>query len=54
VRLLSVVAGSSANACMTGIQDDSIQIRGNPALVIWFQGLTKYLKPKKAKSAAKV
>jgi hypothetical protein len=35
-------------AFMTGIQDKSIQIKGNPALVIWFQGLTKYLKPKKA------
>jgi hypothetical protein len=34
-------------AFMTGIQDKSIQIKGNPALVIWFQGLTKYLKPKK-------
>ncbi len=32
---------------MTGIQDQSIQIKGNPALVIWFQGLTRYLKPKK-------
>ncbi|KRA07641.1 hypothetical protein ASD70_11905 [Pseudomonas sp. Root569] len=37
-------------AFMTGIQDKSIQIKGNPALVIWFQGLTKYLKPKKKKS----
>lgn len=34
-------------AFMTGIQDKSIQIKGNPALVIWFQGLMKYLKPKK-------
>ncbi len=32
---------------MRGVQDKDIQIRGNPALVIWFQGLTKYLKPKK-------
>ena len=39
-------------AFMTGIQDKSIQIKGNPALVIWFQGLTKYLKPKKAKAKA--
>ena len=36
-------------AFMTEIQDKSIQIKGNPALVIWFQGLTKYLKPRKAK-----
>ncbi|MCD5995361.1 helicase [Pseudomonas sp. CDFA 602] len=34
-------------AFMKGIQDKDIQIKGNPALVIWFQGLTKYLKPKK-------
>ncbi len=34
-------------AFMQGIQDKTIQIKGNPALVIWFQGLTKYLRPKK-------
>jgi hypothetical protein len=34
-------------AFMQGIQDKDIQIKGNPGLVIWFQGLTKYLKPKK-------
>jgi hypothetical protein len=34
-----------------GIQDKSIQIKGNPALVIWFQGLTKYLKPRKERAA---
>ena len=39
---------------MSGIQHKPVQIKGNPALVIGFQGLTKYLKPKKAKSAAKV
>lgn len=38
-------------AFMTGIQDKSIQIKGNPALVIWFQGLTKYLKPRKKPKA---
>jgi hypothetical protein len=40
-------------AFMTGIQDKSIQIKGNPALVIWFQGLTKYLKPKKKPAAVR-
>jgi hypothetical protein len=40
-------------AFMQGIQNKDIQIEGNPALVIWFQGLTKYLLPKKAKPAAK-
>jgi hypothetical protein len=34
-------------AFMQGIQDKDIQITGNPGLVIWFQGLTKFLKPKK-------
>ncbi|MFJ4144233.1 SCP2 sterol-binding domain-containing protein [Pseudomonas sp. NPDC089734] len=37
-------------AFMKGIQDKDIQIKGNPALVMWFQGLTKYLKPKKKKA----
>jgi hypothetical protein len=34
-------------AFMQGIQDKHIQIKGNPALVVWFQGAMKYLKPKK-------
>jgi len=37
-------------AFMQGIQNKDIQIQGNPALVIWFQGLTKYLMPKKPAS----
>ncbi|MDD1956404.1 MULTISPECIES: helicase [Pseudomonas] len=37
-------------AFMQGIQDKSIQIKGNPALVIWFQGLMKYLMPRKKKA----
>ncbi|MDB6144339.1 MAG: hypothetical protein JWP80_3383 [Pseudomonas sp.] len=36
-------------AFMQGIQDKDIQIKGNPGLVIWFQGLTKYLKPRRKK-----
>lgn len=40
-------------AFMQGIQNKDIQIQGNPALVIWFQGLTKYLLPKKKKPADK-
>jgi len=43
-------AGNKQLAFMQGIQDKSIQIKGNPALVIWFQGLMKYLKPKKNKA----
>lgn len=40
-------ASNKQLAFMQGIQDKNIQIKGNPALVIWFQGLMKYLKPKK-------
>jgi hypothetical protein len=40
-------------AFMQGIQNKDIQIQGNPALVIWFQGLTKYLMPKKKDAAKK-
>jgi hypothetical protein len=34
-------------AFMQGIQDKHIQIKGNPALVVWFQGAMKYLKARK-------
>jgi hypothetical protein len=34
---------------MQGIQDKNIQVIGNTGLVMWFQGLTKYLKPRKKK-----
>ncbi len=34
---------------MQGIQNKDIQIQGNPVLVVWFQGLTKHLKPRKKK-----
>ena len=37
-------------AFMQGIQDKTVQIKGNPALVVWFQGMMKYLKPRKAKA----
>lgn len=40
-------ASNKQLAFMQGIQEKNIQIKGNPALVIWFQGLMKYLKPKK-------
>ncbi|WP_120994497.1 helicase [Stutzerimonas urumqiensis] len=48
----TLTAGNKQLAFMQGIQNKDIQIQGNPALVIWFQGLTRYLKPKKKKSAA--
>jgi len=34
-------------AFMQGIQNNDIQIQGSTALVVWFQGLTRHLKPKK-------
>nr|WP_314875202.1 helicase [uncultured Pseudomonas sp.] len=43
-------ASNKQLAFMQGIQDKNIQIKGNPALVIWFQGLMKYLKPRKRKA----
>ena len=39
-------------AFMQGIQDKNIQIQGNTAMVMWFQGLMKYLMPKKSKAKA--
>lgn len=39
-------------AFMQGIQDKNIQIQGNTMLVMWFQGLMKYLMPRKAKPKA--
>jgi hypothetical protein len=44
-------ASNKQLAFMKGIQDKDILIKGNPALVIWFQSLTKYLKPRKKKSS---
>jgi hypothetical protein len=49
----TMTAKNKQLAFMQGIQNKDIQIQGNPALVMWFQGLTKYLMPKKKKSAAK-
>ncbi len=40
-------------AFMQGIQSKDIQIQGNPSLVLWFQGLIKYLVPKKKTSEQK-
>lgn len=40
-------------AFMQGIQNKDIQIQGNPALVIWFQGLLKHVVKKKKPSELK-
>lgn len=45
----TMTAKNKQLAFMQGIQNKDIQIQGNPALVMWFQGLTKYLKARKKK-----
>lgn len=49
----TLTAQNKQLAFMQGIQNKDIQIQGNPALVIWFQGLTKYLRPRKPKADKK-
>jgi hypothetical protein len=49
----TMTAKNKQLAFMQGIQNKDIQIQGNPALVIWFQGLTKYLMPKKKDASKK-
>jgi hypothetical protein len=50
----TMTAKNKQLAFMQGIQDKHIQIQGNPALVMWFQGLASRLKPRKpAKDKAK-
>ena len=49
----TLTAKNKQLAFMQGIQNKDIQIQGNPALVLWFQGLTKYLSPKKKPSPQK-
>ena len=49
----TMTAKNKQLAFMQGIQNKDIQLQGNPALVMWFQGLTKYLMPKKKAGEAK-
>ena len=49
----TLTAQNKQLAFMQGIQNKDIRIQGNPALVIWFQGLTKYLRPRKRKADKK-
>lgn len=46
---VSILTAKDKNAFMAGIQNKDLVISGNFAEVMWFQGLTKYLKPKKKK-----
>ena len=45
----TMTAKNKGLAFMQGIQNQEIKVQGNPALVMWFQGLTKHLAPKKKK-----
>ncbi len=44
---MSILTAKDKNAFMSGIQSKDLVIGGNFAEVMWFQGLTKFLKPKK-------
>lgn len=46
---LRIMTAKDKNAFMKGIQDKDIVIAGDFSLVMWFQGISKYLKPKKKK-----
>lgn len=48
---LSIMTSKDKNAFMKGIQDKSIKIDGDLALVMWFQSIVKYIKPKSTKKA---
>jgi hypothetical protein len=47
----TLTASNKQLAFMQGIQNKDIQLQGNPALVIWFQGLTKLLGPQRRSAA---
>jgi hypothetical protein len=46
---LAILTSKDKNAFMKGIQDKDIKISGDLSLVMWFQGISKHLKPKKKK-----
>lgn len=48
----TLTAKNKKVAFMQGIQSRDIQIKGNPLLLIWFQGLFKHLFPKKTAKPA--
>ena len=43
---IDVMTSKDRNAVMRGIQDKTIQIDGDLTLIMWFQGINKYLKSK--------
>lgn len=46
---LRILTSRDKNAFMKGIQDKDIKIDGDLSLVMWFQSVSKYLKPRKKK-----
>ena len=44
---LKVLTSKNPNAFMKAIQDKDVVISGDLSLVMWFQGISKYLKPSK-------
>lgn len=42
---LKVLTSKDRNAFMRGIQEKDIKISGDLSKVMWFQGISKYLKP---------
>ncbi|WP_396588021.1 helicase [Bermanella sp. R86510] len=44
---LSILTAKDKNAFMAGIQNKDLVIKGDFSEVMWFQGLTKFLKPSK-------
>lgn len=44
---LRLLTSKDKNAFMRGIQEKDIVISGDLSLVMWFQSISKYLKPKK-------
>jgi hypothetical protein len=44
-----IMTAKDKNAFMKGIQEKDIKIDGDLSLVMWFQGIVKYVKPKSKK-----
>ena len=51
---LRILTSKDKNAFMKGIQEKDIVITGDLSLVMWFQSISKYLKPTKKKKAKPV
>ncbi len=45
-----ILTSKDRNAFLRGIQDKDVQLEGNMQEVMWFQGMMKYLRPRKPKT----